>query len=321
MVMLHYIILNFCIKLKQLKIQLLLCFCLLLFGNSIRAQQEPMYSQYMFNMLQINPAYAGNRAVDNITTLYRKQWVGIPGAPTTASLSWDRGQDNSNVGYGLQIYNDRIGIENTLGFQAFYSFKIQFEKSYLSLGLSGGVLNYQATFSNVATAQGGDPLFQEDVNGWIPTAGIGVLYASERWYAGFSVPALLETKISTNNEQVTTSANNHYFLTMGYVFDISDALKLKPSVLVKAVKGAPVEYDFNTNIWIQNTLGLGLSYRTHDAFVAMLELQIAPEFRLGYAYDYTISNLRSYSKGTHELMLRFEFNNKKDQRFLSPRYY
>ena len=321
MVMLHDIISNMLIKLNLSKIRWMLCFCLLFVGNSLIAQQEPMFSQYMFNMSHINPAYAGNRATDNITALFRKQWVAIEGAPITTSLSWDKRAEESNVGYGLQIYNDRLGIESTSGIQAFYSYRIPFEKSFFSFGLSGGVLNYRAAFSTVSTIQGGDPVFQEDVNGFLPTAGVGILYATEHWYMGLSVPALFETKISVNKVQVTTGANNHYFLTGGYIFNVSEILKLKPSILLKAVNGAPLEYDFNLNAWIQDVIGLGLSYRTADALVAMFEIQISLEFRLGYAYDYTISNLKPFNKGTHELMLRYEFSNKKNQRILSPRYY
>ena len=305
---------------SNMKVIFILCLFLLA-GNTLKAQQEPMYSQYMFNLLQINPAYAGNRAVENITTLYRQQWVGIDAAPATATLSWDRRQEGSNVGYGLQIYNDQLGIESTSGIQGFYSFRIPFRNSFLSLGLSGGVLNYRAAFSTATTTQGGDPLFQEDVNYWLPTAGVGVLYASERWYAGLSAPALLQTKVNSDNTLVTTSANNHYFLTAGYVFDVSESLKLKPSFLMKAVKGAPFQYDLNLNAWILDIVGLGASYRTGDAYVGMFELQISQAFRLGYAFDYTISNLQRYSKGTHELMLRYEFNNQRTNRILSPRYY
>jgi len=319
--MLHDIISNLLISLNLPKIRLMLCFFLLFVGNSLKAQQEPMYSQYMFNMLHINPAYAGNRAEDNITALYRKQWIAIDGAPATASLSWDRRQEGSNVGYGLQIYNDQLGIESTSGIQAFYSYRIPFEKSFLSFGLSGGVLNYRAAYAQTSTIQSGDPLFQNNVNSWLPTVGFGILYATENWYAGLSVPALLETKINADNQQVTSGANNHYFLTGGYIFDVSEILKLKPSILLKAVRGAPFEYDFNLNAWIQNIMGLGISYRTGDAIVGMFELQIFPDLRLGYAYDYTISGLNPFNKGTHELMLRYEFGDKKNQRILSPRYY
>ena len=308
--------------LKLAKIKLMIGFFALFMTNLLFAQQEPMYSQYMFNMSHINPAYVGNRAVDNITTIYRKQWVEIEGAPTTATLSWDRRKAESNVGYGISIFNDRLGIESTTGFQAFYSYRIPLKNSFLSFGLSAGVLNYVAAFSQVLTTQSGDPLFQEDVKGWLPTAGIGVIYATDKWYVGLSVPALLGAKLDANNQQVNYGIDNHYFLTSGYIFEVSEGLKIKPSVLLKAVRGAPFEYDFNMNIWLYDVLGFGMSYRTGDAIIGIFELQLSPQIRLGYAYDHTISNLKIYnSKGTHELMLRYEFSRNKTERILSPRYY
>jgi len=321
MVVLQKMLLSLKKILRLLKIQLILSFLLFLSG-SLMAQQEPMYSQYMFNMLNVNPAYAGNRAIDNVSLLYRMQWVNIKGAPTTGTLSWDRRQEGTNVGYGLQIYNDRLGIETTSGVQAFYSYRIAFSESFLSFGLSGGVLNYRAAYSQAVTTTGGDPLFQQDVSGFLPTIGVGLLYATDKWYAGISVPALLNTKINTYNQSVTTGANNHYFLTAGYIINTSEVFKIKPSVMVKAVSGAPLEYDLNLNGWINDVVGLGVSYRTNDAFVGMFELQISPQLRLGYAYDYLTTNLKTYTKGSHELMLRYEFNHdKKSQQILSPRYY
>jgi type IX secretion system PorP/SprF family membrane protein len=305
--------------LYNLRIQFVICIYCLVISNTIKAQQEPMYSQYMFNMVQINPAYAGNRAINNITSIYRKQWIGIKGAPTTASLSWDARAQESNVGYGLQIYNDQLGIESTTGFQAFYSYRIAFNNSSLSLGLSAGILNYRAGYSDVQT-EAGDPLFSADINRLLPTAGIGALYASEHWYAGLSIPALLTTKVNILNYQIT-SANNHYFLTGGYIFDLSDVVRLKPSFLLKAVKGSPFQYDLNLNTWIQNTVGLGVSYRLKDAFVGVFEIQITPDFGLGYAYDYTLSPLKSFRKGTHELMIRYEFTHNPNKKMFSPRYY
>ena len=321
--MLHTNILSLPVRFKRTKIQLILSFCLLFTcSNMLKAQQEPMYSQYMFNMLHINPAYAGNLADNNVSFLYRKQWTGVVGAPSTGTLSWDSRQMNSNVGYGLQIYNDQLGIEKTTGFQAFYSYRLKFKNSNLSLGLSAGVLNYSAAYSKAKTIDGNDPLFQEDVNGVLPTVGFGALYSSEKFYAGFSIPALLETKKSIDKYQVTRSANNHYFLTSGYIFDVSEAVKLKPSIMAKAVNGAPMAFDINMNMWIQNTVGLGVSYRTGDAVIGLFELQISPQIRLGYSYDYTISNLKSYNVGgSHELMIRYEFKNSKDKSILSPRYY
>lgn len=307
-------------RLSLHKIRFVLLLFPVLLSNSLKAQQEPMYSQYMFNMTQINPAYAGNRTTNNFTSLYRKQWINVDGAPTTASLSWDKRKAGGNVGYGLQIFNDHLGIESTSGFQGFYSFHIPFQKSSLSLGLSGGVLNYRAEFRNVSTSDGNDPLFQENVNGWLPTAGVGALYATKNWYAGVSLPSILNTKITVDGSLLKIG-NHHLFITSGYTFEISEILKLKPSILLKAVEGAPLEYDFNMNAWINDVVGLGASYRTNDAIVGIFEIQISREFRLGYAYDYNISNLKTYNQGTHELMLRYEFDSEKKQRILSPRYY
>ncbi|MBP1638683.1 MAG: putative rane protein [Bacteroidetes bacterium] len=280
--------------------------------SDVSAQQEPMYSQYMFNLLQINPAYAGSRALDNITALYRNQWMGLKGAPKTASVSWDRRADQSNVGYGLEIYSDRLGIEKTSGLQAFYSYHIPFEESYLAFGVSGGVLNYRADYFESNTYTPDDPMFQSNINGWLPTAGFGVLFATQHWYVGLSVPALLRTKIDVQNSlsQTNLGANNHYFLTGGYSFQLNETTKLKPSMMVKATKGSSVQCDFNTICWFNDMWGIGLSYRTEDALVGLVEFQITTQLRIGYSYDYTLSDFAGYNRGTHELMLRIEIPNK-----------
>jgi type IX secretion system PorP/SprF family membrane protein len=309
------------IKTQNKNFRLLIFIPVFLFSFSLKAQYEPMYSQYMFNLVTINPAYTGNRAVDNITLMYRNQWTGIQGAPNTRILSWDRRHEESNVGYGLQIYSDRLGVENSLGAQGFYSYRISFYDSFLSFGLSAGALNYRSAFSEVVTTQPGDPLFQEDLKVFMPTVGIGFLYGSEKWYVGFSAPTLLNTRISVSNQAITSRSTNHLFLTAGKVFEMNEVLKLKPSILLKAISGAPLQYDLNLNAWFNDAIGIGLSYRTNDAIVGMFELQANQNFRIGYAYDYTISPLNSYNSGTHELMLRYEFNKRTGSRILSPRYY
>ena len=297
-------------------------FCLMFWGNTLKAQQEPMYSQYMFNMLNMNPAYAGNLGGDNVTLLYRMQWVGVDGAPKTGTLSWDKRLPDSNVGYGVQIYNDRLGIETTTGAQAFYSYRIPFDNSNFVFGLSAGALNYRAAYSRSTIVNPNDPLFEQDVNVILPSVGFGVLYNSERMYMGFSIPALLKTKVDISNTVVSTTANHHYFLTGGYIFNLSNDYKLKPSTLLKAVEGSPLSFDLNMNIWYQNSLGGGLSYRYKDAVVGMFEIQLSPTLRLGYAYDYTLSSLKTYNVGgSHELMLRYEFNVPKYRKVLSPKYF
>ena len=290
----------------------------------ISAQQTPMYSQYMFNMLNINPAYAGNRAVNNITALYRDQWVGFEGRPVTAVISWDRRQSESNVGYGLQLYDDRLGIESTTGLQGFYSYRIPFDQNVLTFGLSLGLLNFKAAYTETTIIDAGDPAFAQNESVWLPTAGFGMLVAGEKWYGGFSIPGLLKTKSFYNDRErtaLTQGANYHYFLTGGYVFEMSDAIKLKPSLLFKAVAGAPLQVDVNLNSWWNDCVGLGISCRTGEAVVGLVELQVNPHIRLGYAYDYTISKLNQFNQGSHELMLRYEFELDKVVEIFSPRYY
>jgi len=281
-------------------------------------------------MLNINPAYAGNEAGDHITSLYRKQWIKIEGAPTTYSLSWDKGNQETGdglyaksnpMGYGVQIYNDCVGIESNLGIQAFYSYRIKMNNTFVSFGVSGGLSNYIARYTQVVLENGQDPSFQTDVNTYLPTAGVGVLYGSKRWYVGLSVPALLQTNVVYNKYQVTTGENCHYFLNGGYVFDANNELTIKPSVLLKVVKGQRLQYDINFNTWIHNTVGLGLSYRVDDAIVGMFELHVTPTIVFGYAYDYMISSIKGFSSGTHELILKFDLKGSRNKNVISPRYY
>lgn len=305
-------------------IKLLCAGSLVLLASVVKAQQHPMYSQYMFNMLNINPAYAGSRGVPSLTALYRSQWVGIDGAPQSASVSLEMPVREKKVGLGLQLYDDRLGIERTTGLNASYAFRIQLAASgTLSLGLQAGLLNYRANYSQVRTFQPNDPAFSQNVAGFLPAAAAGVFYNSDRFYIGISTPALLKTKITYDNVSDVASATGrdlHLFFATGYVLDLNDDLVLKPSLLVKAVSGAPVAYDLNANLWIQNLVALGISYRTGDAYVGMAELQVNRQFRIGYAYDKTFSNLGTLNRGSHELMLRMEFG-KTNSTVASPRYF
>ena len=298
-------------------------FVLVIFmSTGVFAQQIPRYSQYMFNMLNINPAYAGNRDVATVNMLIRRQWVNFPGAPFSGSATYDKRISGSNSSFGGQIYSDRIGIEQTNGVQGFYSFTAPFENASLASGTSLGILNYSINYARSNPFDVGDPNLQMSINGYLPTAGLGMLYSRERWYVGFSAPALLKTKINSNNQSVIRQAraDGHFFLTGGYIMPISEMLTIKPSVLLKAVSGAPIQADLNANIWYGDLLGAGVSYRHKESLVGMLELQLNPLLRIGYSYDHTTSRLTYYNNGTHELMLRMELGGS-IKAVTSPRYY
>ena len=289
------------------------------------AQQGPMFSQYMFNMLNINPAYAGNRAVNNVTLVYRNQWIGFEGHPQTAMLSWDKRKQESNAGYGVQIYNDRLGLMNTTGVQGFYSYRLPFDNhSTLTMGLSGGVMNYNDNFSGMNLWDGGDPAAVSS-SLWLPTVGLGGLFFMDEWYVGLSIPSLLRSapgsRLDIGDYKGPFRTNYQYFLTGGYIFMLSRDWLLKPSTLIKYSSESGVQLDLNANAWYENKYGIGFSYRTGNAIVGMLECQLTPQFRLGVAYDYITSKLGLQNYGAAELLLRYEFDTGKGIGIGSPRYY
>ena len=292
-------------------------------------QTKPMFSQYMYNMLTLNPSYAGIRNSTSLSGIFRKQWVGIDGAPSTYMASIDSKIKNSNWGWGLQFYDDEIFVEKTTGLQAYTSLHVPVsfkeDGTTLSIGIGFGAMNYRGDFTRIDPnlIQPGDPSFK-DVKGIEPTAGFGALLHTSKWYFGISLPSLLRAQVLTSKQVDVSSLlqYNEVFATGGYVFGEEDAnIKWKPSVLIKMAKGAPLEFDCNVNVWFHDFFSVGFSYRTGDAIVALLELQASPRFRLGYAYDYTSSQLNSFSRGTHELMLRYEIGDRGQGVASSIRYY
>jgi len=285
---------------------------LIVISLNTKAQQHPMYSQYMFNMLNINPAYAGAMEVPTVTALYRNQWIDMPGAPQNTSVTFDMPIESKKIGAGVQLYDERLGVEKSTGLNLIYAFRIPIsEKGILSLGLQFGVFNYRANYTQVNTIQTNDPAFSQNINGILPAAATGIYYNTDKFYIGFSTPALLKTKVSVDNTALVSSATGsdlHLYLASGYKIVVNEDLIWSPSILVKAVGGAPIEYDFNTTVLLNKILSLGVSYRTGDSWVGILELQLGKQLRMGYAYDKTISNLASYNRGSHELMLRFGLN-------------
>jgi type IX secretion system PorP/SprF family membrane protein len=309
-----------------LKRLFVIAFCVIgLCNTNVFAQTEPMYSQYMYNMLGVNPAYAGNREALSLNFFQRNQWLGIKGAPKTTSLSMDQSIKDGKMGWGLQVYDDELGIEAATGFNGMLSTRIKVsEKGILSGGLSFGMMNYRINLNDVNNRNDpNDQSFIRTDNQWNPSIGMGVYYNTDRFYAGVSTPNILKSRLASYenmNTSIQKSDDFHLFANAGYVFDLNEEVKLKPSTMVKMVSGAPIQADINMNIWLKDILGFGGSYRTGDAFVGMVELQATSNLRFGYAYDMPFNPLKYFTKGSHELMLRYEIGNFKTK-IKSTRYF
>ena len=312
------------VKFKHIKVLMLLAVMLFAYQKSI-AQTEPMYSQYMFNMLGVNPAYAGNREASSFNFFQRSQWIGLQGAPQTTSFSFDQSILNKRAGWGIQFYDDKIGVEKADGINIMGSTRIQVsENGILSGGLSLGLMNYRIDLMNVTGRfTPNDPAFYSNLNKWMPSLGLGVYYNTDNFYAGVSIPNILKSRLTAFDlirSGLQKVNQKHIFLTTGIVIPINEDLKLKPSTMIKMVEGAPIEADFNTNIWLRDIIGVGVSYRTGDAVIGMAEIQVNQNLRFGYAYDMTISPLKFYNTGTHEIMIRYEIGNFKTK-IKSTRYF
>ena len=311
-----------------LKVLYVIALCVIgLFNSKLFAQTEPMYSQYMYNMLGVNPAYAGNREALSLNFFQRNQWVGIKGAPKTTSISMDQSIKDGKLGWGIQVYDDRLGVEAASGLNGMLSTRIQVsEKGILSGGLSFGMMNYRINLNDVNNRNNpNDPSFIsiDNPSKWNPSLGMGIYYNTDRFYAGLATPSILKARLASYENMITsiqTSNAFHLFANAGYVFDINEDVKLKPSTMIKMVSGAPIETDINLNVWLKDLLGFGASYRTGDAFVGMVELQATSNLRFGYAYDMPFNPLKYFTKGSHELMLRYEVGNFKTK-IKSTRYF
>ena len=302
---------------KKAILVLVVCF----FLDEASAQTEPMYSQYMYNMVAINPAYAGSRGVTGLNYFGRSQWSGISGAPKTNSVTLDGVTSNGVFGVGMQLYNDQIGVFKTNGANLMTSVRTQVsENGVLSGGIQFGIKNQVRNLTDVVNIyESNDPKFMSNMNTTDATLGMGIYYNSDNFYLGASIPNIL--KSSDKNLPNSPKVNNtNLFLTTGYVFDINNDIKLKPSTLVKIVSGAPIELDLNTNVWLKDFIGLGISYRTGDAVLGMAEVQLNKQLRIGYAYDYTFSALKAYTSGSNEITIRFEFG-KETKNIKSTRYF
>lgn len=311
-----------------MKLLKFICIAILLLSVSTAfSQQLPQFTQYMFNTISINPAYAGSRETLSIIGLHRSQWVGLKGGPETQTLSVNTPLRNEKMGIGISFINDKLGYENFTYLYADYSYSINTsETSKLAFGVKAGVTHYtldEELLNDSSVVN--DPFFNDVSNRWSPNAGAGLYLHSPRWYIGLSAPRILNTDYNKGRNgtlDYIALERISYYLTGGYVFDLSKTTKLKPSVLLKATNGAPLSFDISANFLFNETFWIGGAYRVDQntaAIGAIADFQISKQLRIGYAYEYPISDLRAYTSGTHEVLLMFEIF--KSKRIKSPRYF
>jgi type IX secretion system PorP/SprF family membrane protein len=285
------------------------------------AQQHTMYTQYMFNGLALNPAYAGSHGALSLTALAREQWAGLEGAPSTQTFAIHGPIKNKRIALGMVLLRDQIGVSKEHSIYSSYAYRISMDKGTLSMGLQVGFTSYREDLNELLLQHRPAADFQDVKSSFLPNFGAGLFYSSERFYAGFSVPRMLQNSIDKDNPVSTSKEVRHYFLTGGYMFYLSKDLKLKPNFLLKVVEGAPIQFDLNANLLIRDLIWVGLSHRFGADWNAILELQVSNRLRIGYAYDFANSNdLSTVQSGSHEFMVNYVFS-KPEQRMKSPRFF
>ncbi len=283
--------------------------------SSLLAQQDPQFTHYMYNMSVINPAYVTeNKDVINTGGIYRAQWVGIEGAPTTQSFFAHKPLSR-NVEMGLSIVHDEIGdVVEESNISADFAYVLSLtEKTKLSFGVKAGLTLFSTNFNGFQyTDLLPDLAYQNNISKTLPTVGAGTYLFGDNYYLGFSMPNLLTTKhLENTNGIITTGVENiHYFFTGGYVFTVNgnDNLKVKPAFMAKGVQGAPLSLDLTTNVLINNKFEAGLGYRLDDSVSGLASFYITPKLRIGYSYDYTLANLRKFNSGSHEVFVLFDLD-------------
>ncbi len=302
------------------------CLILLLLPSiQAKAQTEPMFTQYMYNETAINPAYAGSREYVSMTMAYRNQWVGINGAPKTETFTIHAPTASGKVGLGFSVLNESIGVTHQTNAFAAYAYRIQMENSIISFGLQGGATVQQENLSEVVTAHEGDVQFMNNTPTVVlPNAGFGMYFKNEKFYAGVSIPRLLAHKIAATSDKIISTTGSmhswHYFITAGYVQELKSGIKIKPTIMVKAVEGAPVQMDLNMNAFIADFMWIGIGYRTGDAITTNIQFQLSKNLRIGYSYDYTTTELSNFTSGSHEFNLGYDFGTALNK-IVTPRYF
>ncbi|NII82319.1 MULTISPECIES: type IX secretion system membrane protein PorP/SprF [unclassified Pedobacter] len=311
----------------------------LLLARQASAQQDAQYSQYMFNGIYINPAYAGYKEVLNVHSFYRSQWTGITGAPRSMSLAVDAIANSGNVGLALQVASDKLGAQTNLSIYGNYSYRIRMNddgSSRLALGLGIGMvqLGIDGSLLNPNNPEPNQPVGMQSTI--VPDARAGIYFANDKFYAGFSADNLIATYINIDRYAFIPQPKPHYYLTAGALFPLSEDFQVKPSFLLKDDRGGPTSLDLNAFLMIKDFIWVGGSYRTgvklynksylqrdltpRNSAVAAIQIFPSQKLRIGYGYDFSIGPLQGYSSGTHEISIAYSFI-RQNVRLATPRVF
>lgn len=305
--------------------------CLFL-AQAGKAQYDAMFTQYMFNEMFINPAYAGSKEAMSATMLHRQQWVNFPGRPVTTSFSLHGPLMENKMGLGLSVLNEKIGALNRNLIYGSYAYRLKLDdKNTLAMGFMGGVDNQVNKFAGLkvtddVTAKA-DPQFSQNTPSIMaPNFGFGLYYNTKTFYAGLSIPRMIDNQIKLNNgggSVKTTKLDASkftYYLTAGYLFKLNEDLKLRTNGMIKAVQNAPVQFDLGGNLLIKEMLWTGLSYRSNSSMSLLLGVQANKQLLINYSYDYGLNKIQKYSQGSHEIVLNYLFSFK-GRKIITPRYF
>lgn len=300
---------------------LLLALCLI--GLNATAQQDPMYTQFFSNKIVVNPAYAGTREAISLVGLYRNQWTGFEGAPKTTTLSIHSPIKTTNSGLGLSLVYDQLGIQRNYSVKAAYAYRLRLPFGNLSMGVDAEFKKQDMLWNESNPLQSGDPEIPYGQNSlFLPNFGAGLYLYNDNYYVGLSVPKLLENELNYENINPNGTAiqRRHYFAMAGVLIPVSQMVSIKPAVLVKYEHKSPLEVDFNAMAIFNERFWIGATYRTNDSFDALVQYHMENGLRIGYAYDFTLTDLSRANSGSHEIMIGYDFNRRK-KGIYHPRYF
>lgn len=291
------------------------------YGFCVYGQQESQFTQYMYNTMSINPAYAGNRENVIVNLLHRSQWQGIAGAPKTQVLTIESPLMN-NLGAGATILRDEAGpaFETTFAVDFAYTLRLNDSETLFSFGMKGGIQSLDVDFTRLNVYDPSDNLAENNIKKMSPIIGIGTYLYGDNWYVGVSIPNLLKTTHLRQGSNSKIAEKQHFYMISGYVFELNKHVKFKPTTLLKLTTGAPIAFDVATNFLIKDKLTLGASYRLNASINGLMGFQVSDKLMLGYAYDYDLTDIGTYNSGSHEFFMRYTFIKSKYGK-VSPRFF